>query len=214
MWGIICVRDEFSSAVRESLAKRAGQRCSNPDCRVATSGPHANDKRAINVGVAAHISAASLGGPRHNPNLSPEERADITNGIWLCQNCAKLIDSDTTAYPDTLLIMWKRRHGEFIKGQMLRSDRAVFEQRGPGILDSSGAFIQWSADGKSCVVDLRVSNLGNSDLLINGVEFTVLESFHQFPMGQAGYSALYDLDISDLAEFSSHAECRVAQILA
>jgi hypothetical protein len=63
------------------------------------------------------------------------------------------------------------------------------------------------------VLDLRVSNLGNSDLLINAVEFTVLESVHQMPMGQAGYSALYDLDISELEEFSSHAECRVAQIL-
>jgi hypothetical protein len=124
-----------------------------------------------------------------------------------------LIDNDTTAYPDTLLIMWNRKHGEFIKEEMRRANGSVFAQRGPGVLNISGAFIQWSADGKACVLDLRVSNPGDSDLLINAIEFTVLESIHQMPMGQAGYSALYDLDISGLEEFSSTAECQVAQIL-
>ena len=33
------------------------------------------------------------------------------------------------------------------------------------------------------------------------------------PLGQAGYSALYDLDISELREYQSRAECTVAQIL-
>jgi hypothetical protein len=52
----------------------------------------------IDVGVAAHITAASPGGPRFDPNLSDKERASATNGIWLCQNCAKLIDNDVAQF--------------------------------------------------------------------------------------------------------------------
>src|SRR5579872_6088710 len=106
-------RDDFSSSIKETLAKRAGQFCSNPDCRVVTSGPHDDDRKAINLGVAAHITAAAAGGPRYNLNMAPEERSAITNGIWLCQTCAKLADSDTIRFPEELLIMWKRRHEEW-----------------------------------------------------------------------------------------------------
>jgi hypothetical protein len=64
--------------------------------------------RAINVGVASHITAASLGGPRYDPSLSPEERSAVANGIWLCQTCAKLIDNDSTRYKRETLTEWKR----------------------------------------------------------------------------------------------------------
>jgi hypothetical protein len=45
------------------------------------------------------------------------------------------------------------------------------------------------------------------------VVFEVIESIHQMPMGQAGYSATYDLDMSKALEFGSQAECVVAQVL-
>jgi hypothetical protein len=61
----------------------------------------------VNVGVAAHITAASAGGPRYNPELSPEQRRHIDNGIWLCQNCAKLIDSDISRFNEALLRAWR-----------------------------------------------------------------------------------------------------------
>src|SRR5260370_1227717 len=95
-------RDGFLSPAREILAKRAGQRCSNPDCGAITSGPHEDAQKAVSLGVAAHITA---------------------------------------------------------------------------------------------------------------VEFQVLESLRRMPLGHAQLSALYDLDISVLEEFSSRAECQVAQIL-
>jgi hypothetical protein len=112
-------RDDFLPKIKETLAKRAGQRCSNPQCGRITSGPHSDSDKAINLGVASHIAAAAIGGPRYNPNQSPEERRDITNGIWLCQNCAKLIDSDLASYTDTLLIMWKRRHEASVKAELV-----------------------------------------------------------------------------------------------
>jgi len=101
------VRADFSQAVCNSLAQRVGLHCSNPECRAYTSGPKSDPEKAVNVGVAAHITAASLGGPRYDPLLTDRERRSSENGIWLCQTCAKLIDSDTTLYTVGLLGRWK-----------------------------------------------------------------------------------------------------------
>jgi hypothetical protein len=206
-------RDEFPQAIKEVLAKRAGQRCSNPTCVGPTSGPHADESKAINLGVAAHITAAAPGGPRYNPNLSPEERAAISNGIWLCQTCAKLVDSDTATYPEERLIIWKRHHEESVQAAIAGTGKTDISTRGTGVLNFSAVYQHAAADGRSCILDFRVSNQGQSDLLINAIEFQVLESLIRIPLGGANYSALYDLDISDLKEFSTRADCQVAQIL-
>ena len=102
-----CVADDFSEQVKKALALRAGGHCSNPDCRVLTSGPQEDPAKAVNLGVGAHIRAASPGGPRYDAELTPEERCSPTNGIWLCQNCAKLIDNDPQRFPVELLLSWK-----------------------------------------------------------------------------------------------------------
>jgi hypothetical protein len=102
------MRDDFPKPVVEILAKRVGNRCSNPACRKRTSGPHTDDTKALNVGVAAHITAASIGGPRHDLSIGSEDRKGIGNGIWLCQSCAKLVDNDETRYTKELLLQWRQ----------------------------------------------------------------------------------------------------------
>lgn len=99
-------RDNFSKAVVDRLAKRVGMKCSCPDCRMPTAGPDSIDG-VTNTGVAAHISAASPGGARYEATLTPEQRSDITNGIWLCQVHAKLIDDDELTYTSSLLREWR-----------------------------------------------------------------------------------------------------------
>jgi hypothetical protein len=99
--------DDFSDAVKKTLAARVGYVCSNPTCRASTSGPQEDPTKAINLGVAAHITAASPGGPRYDSNLSPEQRSAALNGIWLCQTCAKLIDSDVIRFSVEILHKWK-----------------------------------------------------------------------------------------------------------
>lgn len=101
------MRDEFSSSVRRALSQRVGLLCSNPECRAHTTGPQTDPLRVIDVGVAAHITAAASGGPRYDTTLSGRERAGVGNGIWLCQNCAKMIDSDTIRFSPTVLRGWK-----------------------------------------------------------------------------------------------------------
>jgi hypothetical protein len=101
-------RDDFPAEVKHVLARRVGMRCSNPNCRQLTSGPQLNPTKALNVGVAAHITAASRAGPRYDSRLSAADRQSTENAIWLCQNCAKLIDNDLPRYTVDLLQQWKR----------------------------------------------------------------------------------------------------------
>lgn len=87
---------------------RVANRCSKPDCRATTSGPKLDPAKALNLGVAAHITAASPGGPRYDSSLTPGERSSNDNAIWLCQNCAKLVDNDPNHFTADLLRACKR----------------------------------------------------------------------------------------------------------
>jgi hypothetical protein len=104
--------------MKDVLAKRVGVRCSNPGCRQLTSGPHEDPTRAVNVGVAAHITAASAAGPRYDPGLSAEERRSVANGIWLCQTCGKLVDSDDCRYTVPSLKGWKEISEAMTRGEI------------------------------------------------------------------------------------------------
>jgi hypothetical protein len=39
--------------------------------------------------------------------MTPEQRADIANGVWLCQTCAKLVDNDQVRFTAAVLQDWK-----------------------------------------------------------------------------------------------------------
>jgi len=94
------MRDNFSKAVKDAVAKRAGYVCSNPDCEAPTIGG------GLSIGEAAHIAAASPGGKRYDPSMSPPERSSIDNAIHLCSNCATKIDKDDR-YDVATLKSWK-----------------------------------------------------------------------------------------------------------
>jgi hypothetical protein len=102
------VRDDFSKGTIREIAKGVGYRCSNPDCRRPTVGANAAQNGTIIIGVAAHICAASPGGPRYNAAQMSEERSSKDNGIWLCQNCGRLVDADPDKFTVDKLIEWKR----------------------------------------------------------------------------------------------------------
>jgi len=101
------VRDDFSEGVKRIIAARVAYLCSKPVCRAPTTGPQLDATKALNIGVAAHITAASPGGPRYNASLTPQERAGHQNAIWLCQTCAKLIDNDEKRFTEPLVRKWK-----------------------------------------------------------------------------------------------------------
>src|ERR1700686_2288603 len=126
-------RDEFGADVIRALSRRTGQCCSNQNCGKPTSGLQpSNFMGVINIGVAAHITAAAPGGKRYDALLTPDERRAPKNGIWLCQNCGKLIDSDEITYSVSVLRGWKdqaeRRAFEAISGHP-KNAVAILERR-------------------------------------------------------------------------------------
>jgi hypothetical protein len=77
--------------------------------------PHIDGRRTsdgegeINIGTAAHICAAAPGGPRYDENMSPEERSSAKNGIWMCRDHGKAIDSTDPEFTVARLREWKRQ---------------------------------------------------------------------------------------------------------
>ncbi|BFT64288.1 hypothetical protein PMm318_A50470 [Pseudomonas moorei] len=84
-------RVEFLKATRIILAGNAGHMCSFYGCGRPTNGPEIKGDGSVGVkgvAVAAHIYAASPGGPRPPVGLTDEEIRAESNGIWLCPDDA------------------------------------------------------------------------------------------------------------------------------
>ena len=162
-------RDEFSKHTQDTLAKRVGVRCSNPMCRKLTTGPRTESYHIVNIGVGAHITAASPGGPRYDPSLTQEQRQSPDNGIWLCQNCAKLVDNDPLRYPTQLLRAWKT--------QAEASALAALEGRAEPLptdlsadLDISYARVQIKSERHDYCLEVKLTNLGTEPLGVYHVD--------------------------------------------
>lgn len=100
-------RDDFSSVTIRKIKEMSGDVCSMPGCRVITGGSKKLRDNSFSIGVAAHICAASPGGPRYDLRMSKEERKSYENGIWLCQTHSRMIDVDPARFPVNLLRAWK-----------------------------------------------------------------------------------------------------------
>ncbi|NVZ90461.1 hypothetical protein HX813_19700 [Pseudomonas yamanorum] len=117
-------RDNFKASVIKKLKDRVAHRCSKPCCRVATSAPRELDS-VTNIGEAAHICAASPGGPRYDPNMTAVERESFSNGIWLCATHAREIDRDVAGHSVELLHQWKRDSERISKSELGRIQPAA-----------------------------------------------------------------------------------------
>ena len=122
-------RDDFSPKTVLQIAKRAGWLCSFPTCRNPTVGATSNGEGEINIGTAAHICAAAPGGPRYDEKMSPEERSSAKNGIWMCRDHGKAIDSTDPEFTVECLREWKKQAENDSWRRVLRN-QAV---RGPAV---------------------------------------------------------------------------------
>lgn len=75
------------------------------------------------TGRAAHITAASPGGPRFDASLTPQQRSSAENGIWLCADCADLVDKDSgRSFPVEVVRGWKMAaEAELLSAAQLRA---------------------------------------------------------------------------------------------
>ncbi len=104
----------FDKKTKDTLAKRAAYECSNPSCTSLTIGPNTKPDKTSSNGEAAHIYGARPTSARYKPDMTDATRSEITNGIWLCRNCHKLIDDDGELYPAKLLFRWREQHEQRI----------------------------------------------------------------------------------------------------
>ncbi len=161
-------RDEFRVDVRRVLASRVNNRCSNPDCRASTSGPTQDPARALNIGVAAHITAAASGGPRFDLTLTPEQRSSAENGIWLCQNCAKLIDNDVQTFTKIILHEWKAKaeaHALDLVGKTVPSHPSV-SVKCARVLFVETRLILPTAESDLVRISFGLMNVGDIDAVV------------------------------------------------
>jgi len=79
--------------------------CANPKCHSRLI-----DTEGNLIGEIAHIRAASPSGPRYDPNMTDDERRNISNLILLCNDCHKKIDDNPEKYTVELLCEWKKQH--------------------------------------------------------------------------------------------------------
>jgi len=119
-------RDDFKPDTKLRMAQRAGYICSHPDCQQLTVGPSEDrGTRLTNVGEAAHITAASPGGPRYDASLSTTERSAEANGIWLCRVHAKQIDDNASKETADQLRRWKAAHEDWVYRRLAAAESLV-----------------------------------------------------------------------------------------
>lgn len=165
------MRDDFTSEVKRALAARVANLCSRPECRALTSGPQDDPAKAVNIGIAAHITGAAPGGPRYDPALSPEQRGDADNGIWFCQNCAKLVDNDVAQFPVEVLRAWKtlaEHHARFALGKTSPPPRpeSDVERKMRRILEWKGKVVTLTAMNTGQAVMMLGPKRGSSQVLV------------------------------------------------
>jgi len=119
-------RDDFKPDTKLRMAQRAGYICSHPDCQQLTVGPSEDrGTKLTNVGEAAHITAASPGGPRYDASLTALERSAEANGIWLCRIHAKQVDDNASKETVAELRRWKASREDWVYRRLASADSLV-----------------------------------------------------------------------------------------
>lgn len=114
---------DFSQKTIEHLAASAGYRCAR--CFIKTSFYDPADGKRKGLGRAAHIVAASPGGPRADSDYTIEQLKSADNGVHLCANCADVVDRIPENYPITKLKTLQSNAVEKAQSPILRPTNSV-----------------------------------------------------------------------------------------
>lgn len=186
---------------RRLFAASAGY-CQNPGCANELFVDAAG--KSIHIAEMAHVFAATDGGPRTNPNLSQDERGAFENLIMLCANCHTMVDKAPEAFPDKMILNWKREHENKLKGlfgvvkfgdranarqavePLLAKNHAIFKQYGPHIdaanNPESGAAERWKRKMLTGILPNNrrmLAILDTNHHLLGNDEMEALEKFRQ-----------------------------------
>jgi hypothetical protein len=186
---------------RRLFAASAGY-CQNPKCSNELFIDAAG--KSIHIAEMAHVFAANNGGPRAKPGLSKEERGAFENLVMLCSNCHTTVDKAPDAFPEAMMLGWKREHSNKLQTlfgavkfddrfaarqvvePLLTQNHAIFNQYGPHINAAqnpeSGAAEQWKRKMLTRILPNSRRMLAILDAnrhLLNDGEKATLEQFRQ-----------------------------------
>lgn len=120
-------RDDFPQEVKDTLYELVGGKCSNPSCQYKTRKmSDMSEKRNI-MGRAVYIASVSKENPRYDFRLNENQRNIIENGIWLCELCAKKVESGDGDYSVALLKHWKYQ-AEYEQEKRIKRESKLLEQ--------------------------------------------------------------------------------------
>ncbi len=114
----------FPRHIAAKLAYNSAYICNYPRCNTLTVGPTVSTEQLFKkIGEAAHMEGEKQTSARHNP-ANQAMVQDISNGIWLCANCHKMIDKNNgDDFPLTELKKWKAEH-EALIGDLLKMHKS------------------------------------------------------------------------------------------
>lgn len=114
---------EFSQKTIEHLAASVGYKCAR--CFIKTSFYDPADGKRKGLGRAAHIVAASPGGPRADSDYTIEQLKSAQNGVHLCANCADVVDRVPENFPVAKLTAMQSAAVEKERSQILQPGNSV-----------------------------------------------------------------------------------------
>ncbi|MGF6486531.1 hypothetical protein [Pseudomonas frederiksbergensis] len=176
--------------------------CQNPSCASLLFSDEAG--KSIHIAEMAHVYAASNDGPRANSAMTKNARGSFENLIVLCSNCHTKVDKAPDAYPDSMMLGWKREHSQKLEAvfgavrlenrsdvhaivePLLAENHAIFNQYGPHIEAAlnpeSGAAEQWTRKMLTRIIPNSYRMLAILDInrhLVTPSEKIALERFRQ-----------------------------------
>lgn len=110
------LRDRVPPAQEKVVIARSGNKCAYPGCGLNLAiDPKVDGDRPKATGKVAHIAAASPGGPRYDPEMTPEERGSAQNLIYLCGAHHDAVDTQLQYHTQEFLLETKRTHEEAVE---------------------------------------------------------------------------------------------------
>jgi hypothetical protein len=191
----------FPAAVVRELGRRVSHRCSKPGCGVETIGPNSDPSKATVIGEAAHIRGEAPDAKRYDASMTDDQRNSIENGIWLCRNCHKEIDSDEVKYPVGRLQAWR------IEAEAQAAERLGKADMQPSVAISIGALSIGQSGGQ--IAHTIINNappqrtLGNFEIplpLLNRLRARRLDIVIVLPLVQDAESTAYAHEFRQLVQ--------------
>ncbi len=96
------------------------------------------------------------------------------NGIWLCQNCAHLIDVDVLQYPESLLRKWKQIAENKTYTEISSRKTVVTKEATLDKVQLLDIFVCPTNNCDSIILDIRVKNNNESPVYLNKISFGTL----------------------------------------